>query len=569
MNSDLLISLPPRIHKDSIALLLLLVLIEISVLVWTAYDHSIPCWDTAAHKANSYYVFELLKHPHLRQIHWYQSIFAVSQLYPPFFYILSAFLKFILGEMANTELVANLFFIAVLFYSLCYIAKATYTNAFAALIAPVLVFLYPGVFWSTHSALLDCPANAMVALGLACFIWWSQSPQLSKSIILGIIFGLATLTKNNTPIFFIGPLLVDIFCACQKQSNGKRDCARLKQIFIVTLVGAITIAPWLILAGPTVSKFVLSIQTQNFHISSSSVTATSTSNTPFVWLAEFFSHLSLFTFVDLPLILSPLLCGCFLFALIKIKPLTKNKIYLIASIVVALITASAFRWPHQFRYIVPATIPIAAISAGLFSQLWLTQKNKWRMILIIIAFISFFQFIYEGFNPYPLCLPAWTNIVMQSLGEQFRARLPNPQTPSSTVNPLPDSDWKIVWSLDNIETIAAGKATSLMIMPNANPINCSPFYYLVKIRKDGIEVGSPRQHTELGDKVVFDRNQAIWYQWYILKTGDQGLPLCDAKSSAAYDKWLNFVCKSGLYGLIDKQPLPDGNSLELYKRLEH
>ena len=64
--------------------------------------------------------------------------------------------------------------------------------------------------------------------------------------------------------------------------------------------------------------------------------------------------------------------------------------------------------------------------------------------------------------------------------------------PGISVSPLPESDSGIIWALSQIEAQTAGNSTYLMIMPNANPINCSPFYYLTKLRKDNIEVASPR-----------------------------------------------------------------------------
>ncbi len=541
----------------------LLVIIESLVLVWTSYDHSIPCWDTAAHKINSYHVFELLKHPHLRSIEWYRSIFAVSPLYPPFFYFLSAILKFFLGINANTELVVNLIFIVVLFYSVRYITKTIYQNRLASLIAPVLIFLYPAVFWSTHSALLDFPANAMIALGLAYFIYWNENPQLSRSIILGIVLGLALLTKNNTPIFFVGPLLVELLGLYSKKQH-RINYSRLKHLSIVALVGLIVITPWLILAGPKVSKFISSIQAQNFQIHNyQSQNNIASSQLP---ILEFFSHFQLFSFVDLPLILSPLLFVCFLIALHTSKPWDKRKLYLLTSIIFALFTASAFRWPHQFRYIVPVTIPIAAITSKLFSELWTSKKITPRFLLGTIIVLSFVQFVYEDFSPFPIRLPTWMNISMNNIGERFKVRLCNPQNPGVSVNPLPDYDTGIMWSLEKIETASVGKSTSLMIMPNANPINCSPFYYLAEIRNNKIVIGSPREHTELGDKVNFDRTKALWYEWYLLKSGDQGLPLCDTDSSIAYSKWLNFVLHSHFFDLVESKSLPDGSSLGLYRR---
>lgn len=545
--------------------LFLLAIVELSIVIWIIYDKSIPCWDTAAHKLNSVYVYELLQHPHLRHLDWYRNIFAVSQLYPPLFYIVSACFKFVFGQLANTELISNMVFAAILFSSLFFIAQVTFKNKLAAFIASVLVFLYPAIFWSAHSALLDFASVSVVALGLACFLWWSQEPQMSRSLALGLVLGLAVLTKNNTPIFFFGPILLDFILALKKHDD---HYARIKQLFIVAAISFLVILPWLLLAGPAVSQFIASIQAQNFQVNSS-ISQSSTTVVPLAhpnYIAEFFTHLHRFALEDLALILSPLLFVCFLGALIKIRPLNRNKAHLVASIVFAILAASAFRWPHQFRYIVPVAIPISALTAGLFANLWSTGKILPRLALLTLGTVAVLQLTFEAFGPYPLLFPDWTKTFLQITHEEFKTRSSMAQMPGVSVSPLPQSDSGILWSLSNIETKTVGKPTYLMIMPNADPINCSPFYYLTKIRKDNIEVASPREHTELGDKVSFNRDKAAYYEWYILKTGDQGLPLYDADSSAAYVKWLAFVHSSGLYKLVNKKALPDGSTLELYKQ---
>ncbi len=546
----------------------LLVAIELSIILWTVCDHSLPCWDTAAHRLNSLSVYELLKHPHIARIHWYRSIFSVGQLYPPFFYMVSATLKFVCGALADTELLSNLIFVAILFFSLYYIGHTVGKDKLSATLAASLVFLYPGVFWSTHCALLDCAANGMVGLGLACLIWWANQPSLRRSIILGIALGLSALTKNNTPIFFVGPLLVEIFFALRRQENGKRDYARIKQLSITAAVGFLTILPWLILAGSTVLKFVSSVQQQNFRLDSYVATAQSTDISSYAndLIAQFVLHLKWFTLLDLPLILSPLLLGCFLIALPAAKPYSKEKAYLVASIVFSIFIASAFRWPHQFRYIVPVAVPMSVLTANMFSRAWMTGRLIWRASLVTVLCIALMQFVRDGFTPYPIHLPGWASEFMNVFAGNSRTINQGRNLQGVSRYPLPDIDWGVKWVLSNIEEESGGKPTSLLVMPSTDSVNCSFYCYMVKARKDGVEVAMPRQLTELGDQVCFDPKRAIWYQWCLLKTGDQGREFYDAESKAAYDKWCKFIRYLKVYQLFKTKLLPDGSVMQLYRR---
>ena len=547
----------------------ILVVIALSLALWVSFDHSIPCWDTAAHKLNSFKVYQLLRHPHLSHLYWYRNIFAVSPLYPPLYYFVSALLKFIAGAAVNTEFISNLIFMTVLFFSLNYAAQAVSKDKLTGILCGCLVFLYPAVYWSAHIASLDFAAIAMVALGLACFLWWADIPNTRKSIVLGLVLGLAALTKNNTPIFFIGPILTDLIFALLSKDRKKCDYARIKQLAIVAASSFIVILPWLILAGPTVVKFIASIQQQNFHLNSYSSGSTDLASNlgTSSWIADFVTHCQWFTLQDLPVILSPLFCGCFLIALVTSRPFNRNTIYLLAAIICSIIAASAFRWPHQFRYIVPVVAPMAILTTQMFAQMWQSHRTTWRLALATIIFIGILQFIYDAWCPYPLHSPAWTKIIMQALGEDFKMHVGLPEVSGVSVNPLPENDWGTVWALLAIEASGGRRPTSLMIVPGCDEINCSSYYYLTKVNNNGIEVATPRQHTETGDLVQFDPKLATWYEWYILKTGNQGRQMYNSASMAAYSQWCEFVRNKKLYMLVKTKLLPDGSTMELYRKV--
>ena len=548
----------------------LLALVELSVIIWTAYDHSIPCWDTAAHRLNSIAVYELLQHPHLGRIHWYRDIFSIGQLYPPFYYMVSAALKFACSAMADTELLSNMIFIAILFFSLYYMAQVICQDKLFACAAAILVFLYPGVYWSTHCALLDCAANSMVALGLACLIWWTKSPCLSRSIVFGLVLGLNFLTKNNTPIFFIGPLLVDTVLALRKPEHGERDYDRIKQLSIVGLVSIMTILPWLVLSGPTLIKAVEAVQKQNFPLNAYLVSNQPADSIQYASnrFAEFFIHLRWFTLIDLPLILSPLLYGCFLTALVIERPYGRNKLYLIASALGSIVLASAFRWPHQFRYIVPAAAPIAILTVSMFARLWFTRRFVWRAALLAILGIALMQFVYDGFSPYPVHLPGWVSKVMKIVAEDFKTDKQDHNVQGVSRYPWPEQDWGVIWVLSNVERESGGKPTSLLVLPSSESVNCSFYCYMTRARRDGIEIGTLRQLTELGDQVCFEPQKAIYYQWCVLKTNDQGRQFYDANSKADYDRWCQFIRARKAYDLFATKLLPDGSIMQLYRRKE-
>jgi len=543
----------------SIGALVSLMVIELSVILWLNYDHSIPCWDTAAHRINSLTIYDLLQNPLPQHLSWWQDIFGVSPLYPPLIYLINGSLKLVLGRHADTEALVNLLFVALMFVATYYGAYFSCNKKGTPLIAAVLVFLYPWVYWSTHNVLLDCSANAMVAVALCLFLWWDIKPLTWKSVFLGITFGLTALTKNNTPLFLAGPILISAIL-----SVTQRDFKRLCQTGLIVLFAGFTVLPWLILAGAKVSDYISSIQQQDFGISER--------------LTNLLQNFSTFAFHDLPMILSPLLFICLIISIANPIYFNRKKAYLLASIIFSICLASVFRWPHQLRYIVPAAIPIAILTSDMFASLW--EKKLWskkelalQAILILILSISIFQLLYSAFIPYPLALPQSllkpADKVMTFLGVSNLITNENHNPQGISFLPLPRADWGAFWVLSIIAKESHGKSTKLMIMPNTDTVSCSPYIYLEKLNNqhiNNIMCLNGRDYTVNGDLVHFDPTYARTINWYVLKTGQQGIPLSDQASKEAYAQWHEFVRSSGEFRLAGKRQLPDNSLLELYRR---
>ncbi len=535
-----------RVHFNR-NVFLLLSLIELSVIIWNAFDHSLPCWDTVDHRLCSGSVYELFKHPHFRSVEWFRSVFAVSYLYPPLFYFVSATLKFVLGPLAETELVSNLIFVAVLFLSTYYIARETFKSSLAASVAAILVFMYPLVFWSTHCAMLDCAANAMVALGLATFLWWSKRQSFKRSVVLGLVLGSVILTKNNTAAFLVGPVLFEAIFV-----SKKTWASHFRNFVSTSTVSALVVLPWVILAGARVSQFVTYTQGQLLK-----------GGTTHSMLSDFWQNLGRYVFVDLSEILTPVLYGSFLVALVIVRPNSKKILYLIASMIGGLVICSSFSWVHQCRYVVPLAVPIAIFTAGAFATAWQTEKLYIRAVLLLIGTIAILQFVFVGFTAYPIRFPGWLNRIVKKVGN-FNNPFDNYQ--SIAMRPCPEADWGEVWALSIIERESQGKHKTLLIMPHLDVVNQSTYMYLAQTRKDNIEVLTGRVCVVVADSVNFNQPFAQAVDWYILKTGDQGRVLADAASKEAYDRWCTFVQTSPRFKFRDMKKLPDQSILEVFER---
>jgi hypothetical protein len=77
---------------------------------------------------------------------------------------------------------------------------------------------------------------------------------------------------------------------------------------------------------------------------------------------------------------------------------------------------------------------------------------------------------------------------------------------------------------------------------------------------------SSRTWTVLGDTVTYSPESALYYQWYLLKSGYAGLRLLNPESEKANADILKFVKESGKFELIAEKKVPDGSEILLYRQ---
>ena len=83
-------------------------------------------------------------------------------------------------------------------------------------------------------------------------------------------------------------------------------------------------------------------------------------------------------------------------------------------------------------------------------------------------------------------------------------------------------------------------------------------------RKLTLEVSTFRRFTLHGDVFEYKADQILYYNWYLLKTGEQGFALADQKSIDAYKELEHTIRSSRNYRLVGSRSLPDKSRYDLY-----
>jgi hypothetical protein len=285
-----------------------------------------------------------------------------------------------------------------------------------------------------------------------------------------------------------------------------------------------------------------------------------------------------------PVVLTPLLLGLFLLSVVFARTLRHKQLgVLLASCFGGIGFVSTIAWAIPLeRYLLPGLIGPAIYSSSLLIDLWQSSKLKIKTrtseqgaeqgtvrtvnlahgLVLALMLVFSVQFFAYNFSPYPVSGPAWLVSLPKIL--QFGAK--DIRVSVVPGNPLPDVNWGQDWAISQIELVDHKNPVWLNVLPSTQEINVHTLEYVAKLRKSTVMPTTSRTWTTLGDMVEFSPEKTMWYQWYLLKTGDQGNSFYQGEAQDNFAKLADYVTKSGKFHLVQEMILPDKSQLLLYRQ---
>ncbi|VXD17647.1 conserved membrane hypothetical protein [Planktothrix serta PCC 8927] len=226
---------------ELIGVSLIWLLVAVSDRLWFRMDDSVPAWDHADYLNSALDYWRVWQQPQWFSGDWWSQMWMLSPKVPPLTYLLTIPFQNVLGIGLDQTNAVHLLFSAILFASVYGLGTQLF-NRSVGFWATVLSALLPGLYHHRLQFLLDYPLTAMVTLSFYCLtLWWfSRSDQSwGLSILFGLTFGLALLTKQTTLFFLFTPLLW-VTVAILKH----RQWQRFLQLAIALLLSITVIFPW-------------------------------------------------------------------------------------------------------------------------------------------------------------------------------------------------------------------------------------------------------------------------------------------------------------------------------------
>lgn len=354
------------------------------------------------------------------------ALLAIDNIRPPLFHLCLAVVNILFGNSIIAYAMLNIFFAAVLFFSVYCIGKKLRSET-TGLLSVFILGMYPFVFGLSRMIKTNFASMALSCVIICCLFYTDKFRKTIPSILLGLSIGIASLIRLQFIFFIIGPLgTLIIIMLFDKEIPSLRKKAVLN--FILSgIAAALSGGIWYLMKLPSLLKAYLSF---GFSYNFSPVVS-----------PKLFS-LSSLTFYLRSLIngqLTPFFSLIFLIGLFILLKKRKLNSLLISWIIIPyfIFTLISFKEARITSEYLPAFALITAEGILLIDRQWLK-----RFLILIIIFGGLAQYFLVSFTN-----PSFTRLRISF----FTGKLTEGLTVSSYLYPLSEvnfhyprkGNWKI------------------------------------------------------------------------------------------------------------------------------
>lgn len=521
--------------------------------VWFAFDTRQPTMDEAGHILMAFSYQDLLQHARPFSFAWWQKFISVNQFYPYAVYLSNGILKLIFGGGRWVDVLSLVLFDFVLTASTFAITFQLTGRKLGAAFAAAVVNFIPWITFLGHTFLLDFQLVCSVSLGLAALLWWDRKPSGVRTAATCFVLAFAVMTKQVAAAFLLGMGLW-MFVRSVREKDAKVRMWRCLALVLMVVYVAAFLVPWLISSSKFISTFARANQ-ESISYTIGQITVPQA----FVRGVKFYA-------VSLWRTMAPLLIAAFLLSLMTSgKKVHRQLLPLTLSLVGGILLISFLPWqfPHD-RYVGSLLIlPSVYIGVAAADALESPQILKGLLSAVFLS-LAFLQYLSYLFAPYPVSASPGFTALSKVLGVTNRSDLTflfdkNIPRPASV-------DWGQRWVLEKIAEVDPNLPVWLNVLSNHVDLNPQTIELEGKYLKSVVRPTSSRVWTVMGDRVSFTPVSAMYFHWYLLKTGDSGCPFIDKQSEDSYRSIIEFVQTSGKFREVARREIPDGTEIILYRQ---
>ncbi|MBY0358819.1 MAG: glycosyltransferase [Candidatus Obscuribacterales bacterium] len=510
--------------------------------LWFAFDHSWPFWDAADHVRVEFRYAEMLRHLKLFSWPWWHEFLTINYCYPQTVHIFDGVIKALLGPARWVDSLTLVCFSLILSFSVFGLGKILLKDHKAAILSVVLINCYPLVASLSHLKLLDFPHLALFCLGLLSLIFWREKPTWKRALLCGAGLGIACTSKQGASFFLVGPSLWFLYEKLRQK--------RMNEALQLVCAGAIVVlflAVWFVFNWGDIHAYM----SRN-----SGLIGQRTMSTAFV--PNFLGYV-----LPFPALLGWPLMILFAVSLVSAKKDIWLKLApVVVTFVVGLLCMSAlpFQLP-ECRYIVPCMLLPAMLSAWQISSFINNKQAILKTLSLLLLSGGILQFFVMNYCPYPIPAPQWlTHSLIGAQGEKRGALEPS-------YNPTPAGDpYAQEWIVEQCTKAAGNRVCWLNMLPSTPELSVHTLEIVARYQDSNLRPTTVRLWTPVGDRIDFNQQALANFDFFMFKSGAQGLHFDGDQSTANYEHIEKWVKEGGAYELLAQRKIADGSEITIYRK---
>lgn len=511
---------PKRANRLPPAIFFLIALVAVANFVWLWSDQRPFAWDESIHYLGAIGYHETL---HQAKPDTFIKLLYQSDFYPPWHELLTGTI-FLLGHPSpKTAAFINVAYLAGIIFLLCLLGRKMF-DVHAGVLAGFVFAASSMVVIQSEYFMLDIPLAFFVCLGLYGFVRSESFTSRQWSLVYGLAFGLALLTKWSAVIFLlVPPLAVGLRSVWRQEAKAGRIWVNI--ILTFALAGVLA-APWYAVHLPQFLRHAPAYVYQRGVLEN---------DPPLLSLGSwFFYPAALFTQMSWPLALLALL-GVVIFLLNSrngwLAGLWLGLPYLFLTLI----------RNKDMRYTLPWLPLVSLLAVGWTSKLAEPSRKLWHGVIMAFALG---QLIYVHAGVYAGPLYRWLSTTIWGV----------PMIDSRAPDPRP---WPLDRILRDVESLAPEyqRPVCLRVVPDHASFNRVAFLVA--------QTQAPRGRILISGNTDWP----AFTDFAITKTGDLGLPftiehpLAITRELARWEKQ-----EQAPFRLVKRYALPDGSEALLYLR---
>ncbi len=499
---------------------LLVVLLLLANYCWLYVDRKPFAWDESIHYLGAMGYYQAWLGQGLQGL---RHFFTQSDFYPPLTEWLTGLIFRLTGPRPDTASFLNLFYLTAILGLLISLGRR-WKSMDAAIMAGYLFLTSALVSLQSKLFMLDIPLTFYVLLAVWSFDRSRHFRKRSWSLVYGLAFGLAMLTKWSALFFLALPPVISVVITSWKTSKHRGD--RWLNLTLAYTVALVIAFPWYALHLIKLVK-----NTSGYLYERGALENDPSLATVQAWL---YYPLAILRQLSLPAGLLAL--GGFGWALVKKKAVMPAWLWVILPCLILTLIRS-----KDTHYTMPL-LPVC----GLIALLWiqgLRQELRARLMVVMAVLLSG-QMIYSHLGTYAGPIYRMFNHTWEGL----------PVVESQA----PDHrHWPLTEILADVEQAgrALGRTPLLRVIPGAASFSRVTF---------AVEQARHPYNVQLSSIT----NWPAFTDFAVTKTGSLGLPFLIKNQTAITEALFNTTsAEARVFQLIRQYKLPDGSQARLYQRV--